>query len=322
MGREKYFALSINILIEILKLIGKRSARACASIFRPSGRLPPGAMVGLLLWCAAVLSGCSEFPLPTDPVLPDPIPEPIPPIAGVPSWQDCTRSSNWRGFNARDRVMNVPSPKMPDAKFREYIAWAKSRGCNTAHMILANKGDGEYAGYCIYGSSWDWTVDAATVATMRERIAYVRAQGLAYVPWLFTDDSSLWTAEAAKDFPRYLRDLKAQGLLDQASLVVVGLELPEYYAGKVKDLVAATRAVWPGKIGTHETSGSLRFAALADIVFYQVSPGKTASWIKAEAARVVRATGKPLNFFELARGPDRALAQAALDGGAYAVGNW
>ena len=62
--------------------------------------------------------------------------------------------------------------------------------------------------------------------------------------------------------------------------------------------------------------------ALADIVFYQVSPGRSASWIKAETKRVVALVNKPVNFFELSRHEDRTLSKAALDGGAYGVANW
>ena len=99
--------------------------------------------------------------------------------------------------------------------------------------------------------------------------------------------------------------------------------MDEYFgASQVAALVSATRAVYGGKIGTHETSGRAGFAGLADICFYQVSPGKSAAQIEAEARRIKAAVGKPVNFFELSRHEDRALCEAALKGGAFAVGNW
>ena len=246
-----------------------------------------------------------------------------PASAAIPAWDACTRASCWRGANAKNRMMNMLSPAFTDAKFAEYRDWMLSIGCNTAHVFLSNKADGEGGGYCIYGTDWTWTVNADFCRIMRDRIADLRAHGFAVVVWLFADDSGAWNKEAAKNFPKYCADIKAAGLLDHASIVVAGLELDEYYqSAQVSALVNAIRKVWSGKVGTHQTSGRFDFSALADIVFYQVSPGKTAAQIKAEAQKVVKATGKPLNFFELDRQPNRALCDAALAGGAYAVGNW
>lgn len=269
-----------------------------------------GGLIALL--SAALLSGCSTI-------------RTLPGIgaAMVPDWDEATLASCWSGNNAGQRNMNILSPGMSDGKFRDRVAWQEKRGANTVHLFLANKADGEYAGYSIYGDGWDWTIDAATCKTFRERIAYCRGRGLAVVLWLFADDSSDWNRAAAKDFPRYLSDLKNEGLLTYASTVVVGLELDEYFnAAQVGALVAATRQVYGGKIGTHQTSGRADFAGLADICFYQVSPGKSASQIEAEARKIAGAVGKPLNFFELDRRENRSLCEAALKGGAYAVGNW
>lgn len=243
-------------------------------------------------------------------------------IAAIPAWDACTRASCWNGSNAQQRMMNMLSPAFTDAKFAQYRDWMLSVGCNTAHVFLSNKADGE-GGYCIYGTSWTWEINAAFCDSFRSRIADLRAHGFAVVVWLLADDSSAWNKEAAKNFPKYLQDLKAQGLLDHASTVVAGLELDEYYqSAQVSALVNAIRRVYPGKVGTHQTSGRYEFSALADVVFYQVNPGKTAAQIKAEAQKVVKATGKPVCFFELARQPNRALCDAAFAGGAFAVGNW
>lgn len=224
----------------------------------------------------------------------------------IPAWDKCTLASCWNGANASQRMMNMLSPHMSDDKFTGYMNWMKGRGCNTAHLILANKADGENAGYCIYGNTWTWVINTGFCNLMKARIKKLRDNKFGIVIWLFTDDSGAYVSEAKKNFPKYLSDCKAQGLLDSASTVVVGLELDEYYNGNdVASLVNATRTVYKGKIGTHQTSGKFNYAVLGDICFYQVSPGKTAAWLKNEAKRVKSATGKPLNFFEIERSPNR-----------------
>lgn len=269
-----------------------------------------GAVLALI--AAALLSGCATI-------------RTLPGLGAAltPAWDDATLASCWSGANAGQRNMNILSPGMSDRKFKERVAWQEKRGANTVHLFVSNKADGEYAGYSIYGASWDWSIDKAYCGTFRERIAYCRGRGLAVVLWLFADDSADWNRTAAKDFPRYLSDLKNEGLLTYASTVVVGLELDEYFnASQVAALVKATRAVYGGKVGTHQTSGRADFAGLADICFYQVAPGRSASWIEAEARKIAGAVGKPMNFFELDRRENRSLCEAALKGGAYAVGNW
>jgi len=293
----------------------------------------------LLVGCVFIFQGCAVLPYIQDvldetdvtDVLDDADETDVTNVVGeVPSWDKATKASCWSGSNAEQRNMNILSPNMSDDIFKDRVAWQINRGCNTVHLYLSNKADGEYAGYCIYGNSWDWTIDESFVKTFKNRILYCRAKDLAVVVWLFADDSGSWNAEAAKNFTQYLQDLKEQGLFDQASTVVSGLELNEYFSSRdieiqtkqVMDLVASIRNVYSGKIGTHGTSEFLSYASLGDIVFYQVSPGKSASWIKAEAERVISVTGKPVNFFELSRQEDRTLSSAALEGKCFGVGNW
>lgn len=244
-------------------------------------------------------------------------------IVRPPTWESCTRASCWDGSNAQKRMQNILSPSMPDSKFKEYVAWMKSIGCNTAHPAFSNEKDGEHSGYCIYGSSWSWKIHKPTVELFKARIAYLRKHGFAVVPWLFMDDSRTFNQTAATNFSRYCSDLKAARLLDQASIVVAGLELDEYFkASQVAALIAALRKVWSGMVGTHQTSGKYNYSAIADICFYQTKPGKSAAQIKAETRKVVSAVKKPVCFFELARNPNRTLCDAAFAGGAFAVGNW
>lgn len=241
----------------------------------------------------------------------------------LPTWDKCDKASCWDGSNAQKRMMNMLSPGMSDAKCLSYMNWMKSRGCNTAHLFTSNKGDGENAGYCIYGNNWDWSVDPNFVNIMKTRINYLRKNGFGIVLWLFADDSASWNTIAKKNFPQHLNDLKKQGLLDNASTVVVGLELNEYFNAKdVAALVSATRAVYKGKIGTHTTSNNAGFASLADLVFYQVNPGTPISTIQATVKSVKAKTGKPVNMFEMERHPDNVRSKAALAAGAFGVGNW
>ena len=245
------------------------------------------------------------------------------PSLKIPSWDECTLASCWNGANASQRMMNMLSPSMSETKFDGYMNWMKSRGCNTSHLFVGNKGDGENSGYCIYGNDWDWTLDESYISLMKSRIAKLRANGFGIVIWLFADDSAVWNKKAKANFSKYAQDLKNAGLFDSASIVVAGLELGEYYnANEVASLIGAIRGSYSGKIGTHENSGKYGFSSMADICFYQVDPGKSATWIQAEATRVKNLTKKPVNFFELERGPNKAKCEAAMKGGAYAVGNW
>ena len=240
-----------------------------------------------------------------------------------PGWEDAAHASCWTGANASVRLMNILSPHMDKGTFEDRVRWMKDRGCDTAHVFLANRADGQYAGYCIYGPEWTWNIDGGYCDTFRERIKYLRRQGLAVVVWLMADDSAQYAKAAAQDPQRYIADLDKEKLLSQASTVVAGLEMNEYWnSGQVGAVVGAIRGKYSGKVGTHQTSGRCDYAGMADIVFYQVNPGQSAAWIQAEAARIKAATGKPLNFFEIERQEDRAKSEAAIRGGAFGVGNW
>lgn len=242
----------------------------------------------------------------------------------VPSWDKTTKASCWQGNNAEIRHMNILSPHMSDDMFKSRVRWAKDRGCNTIHVYVGNEGDGEYAGYCIYGNKWDWVIDENYVKVMKGRIEYISRQGFAVVVWLFADDSSRYNKTASTNFDRYLQDVSGCGLFERASIIVVGLELDEYYSAvEVSRLVTATRKYYNGMVATHETSYRYNYAYVSDIVFYQVDPSRSIDWIRSEAFRVKRDIGgKPLNFFELSRHEDRERSQAALDGGANMIGNW
>ena len=242
----------------------------------------------------------------------------------APKWDKCSKASCWNGKNASQRMMNMLSPHMGDSKFKQYLDWQKSRGCNTVHLFTSNQADGECAGYSIYGTTaWDWVVDENIVKTMNSRIGKCRDAGMAVVLWLFADDSAKFNAAAKKNFTKHLQDLKDAGLFKKASIVCLGLELNEYFSSaEVGALAAATRKVWSGKIATHQTSGKADLSGHADLVMYQVNPGSTATKVKATVASVKAQTGKPVCMFEMERGPARELSEAALDAGAFAVGNW
>lgn len=247
------------------------------------------------------------------------------PATFQPYWlTGCVRASCWTGPNAAQRMMNILSPHMDERVFKGRVKWMRKRGCDTAHLYLSNQGDGEYAGYCPYGTSWGWEVDKNFVKLFRRRMKYCRRRGLAVVVWLFADDSGRFNREAAADFARYVRDCRGHGLFDYASAVCAGLELGEYYKGpQVAALVGAIRKHAKGyRVLTHENSYRTDFASLADGVMYQMDPGAPADRVRAETAAVIKRVGKPVWMFELARTENRDLAEAALAAGAKGVGNW
>lgn len=240
-------------------------------------------------------------------------------LCGTPRWSRCTKASCWDGKNAQKRMMNILSPFFPEDEFRARVKWAEARGCDTLHLFLVNKGDGEGAGYRV--------TDPDTAKLMERRIVWARKRGLAVVLWILADDSSAWAKEIFAN-PSATIDA-ARNLWPHASTVVLGLEMDEYGAPqdwqRLKD---ALRRRYSGRIGTHHKSGRYGYAGLGDIVFAQCEPPKPKEPPEAGAARVkaavkaALAVGRPVNMFELERHPARELAQAALDAGAFGVGNW
>ena len=229
-----------------------------------------------------------------------------------PSWKDCSRASCWQGANAGTRHMNSLSPKFPDATFKDRVKWAEKRGCNCLHLFLVNQGDGQGAGYT--------ALDPDTAKVMDRRIRWAAKRGMGIVLWCMADDSAAWARSL--DMDALMRVCKAHGWLGIASTVVVGLETDEYWsAAQVQAHIATIRRHYRGKVGVHMTSGKTSYAPLADILFYQTNPGKSAGQIASETKKAL-GCGKPVNFFELSRHEDRALSEAALSAGAFGVGNW
>ena len=244
----------------------------------------------------------------------------------VPSWDKATLSSNWNGSNAQERMMNILSPNMSDARFNERVSFMKSRRVNTAHVFVTNKADGECAGYSPFGMNFrSYKVDKAFTDVMTKRLKKLRENGWAVVLWMMADDSNDWAKDVASSPAKaeaYMKAVRGLGWFDMASTVVVGLEMNEYWSGsQAAVMTSALRKFYKGKVGVHHTSGKTTFAAIGDILFYQVDPGRSAAQIKAATRQAVKA-GKPVNFFELQRNPNRELCQAAMSAGAFAVGNW
>lgn len=249
----------------------------------------------------------------------------VDPSTTVPSWPEISKASCWEGKNASVRHMNLLSPRIPDETVKARLDWAAERGCNTVHLFVCNQGDGEGAGYSIYGSGepTPGMFDAKSARKMRERLLWARARKLAVALWLMADDSRRWNKILLSNPVAYSHDLLASGVLDWADMVVLGLELDEYAsAGQVQALAAAVREVWHGKLGTHHTSGKAPFARHGDVVFWQESPGKSAAQIAAAVSGARKSTGKPVVMFEMERQPARELCKAALSAGAAGVGNW
>jgi hypothetical protein len=229
-----------------------------------------------------------------------------------PRWGKCRKASCWDGPNASRRMMNILSPHFSEAEYRRRVKWAENRRCNTLHLFLVNQHDGEGSGYRV--------TDQDTAKLMERRIVWARKRGMAIVLWILADDSNAWAREVFADPDATIN--AARPLLRHASTVVLGLEMDEYGSPqnwqRLKD---ALRRRYSGKIGTHHTSGHAGYAGMGDILFYQIAPGRDAEQV-ASATKAALAVGKPVNMFEIARSPARELAQAALDSGAFGVGNW
>ena len=222
-------------------------------------------------------------------------------------------ASCWNGANASERMMNILSPRMSDEKFGKYLAWMKGKGCTAAHVILANEGDGECAGY----AGWR----DADLPVMLLRAQRLRDAGLAVVPWIITDDSPVLIRELLKDPVKCVG--KMCGLLQGAPYVVIGLEMDEgASAGQWAAVRDAVRKYYAGPLGVHHTSGnSFPMASLGDIILGQLNPGCTEAQVKNQI-KAILAKGRRAVGFEYSRGPDRKLSIAALEAGAEGVGNW
>ena len=257
-------------------------------------------------------------PAPAEP----PIVPTTPSAPASDAWRRCRLASCWDGANAARRHMNLLSPHFDESKVESYLDWQRERGTDTLHLILCNRADGEGGGYSIYGNGISWTVDAAWRDLERRRLARFADEGFALALWGMTDDAGDWNRRLLQDPARYMRDLADAGLLDQASLYVLGLEMTEWGASTTQ-LTAyrdAVRHVYSGAIGTHHNSGRMDYAGLGNVLMYQT--GKSASQIRDITRDVVRRAGMPVWMFELARQPARGLCEAALDAGAAGVGNW
>ena len=233
-------------------------------------------------------------------------------------------ASCWEGQNAGKRHMNELSPHFTEGQVSDRLDWAVNRGCNTVHWFVTNQGDGEGAGYSIYGTGTPTPgkVDAGSVERMKRRIAMARKKGLAVVLWLLADDSSKWNKVLLASPKAFAEDLKHCGLLDDAVAVVLGLEMDEYMSSsQAQALAAAVRGVYSGKVGTHHTSGKGTFAGLGDILFWQTKTGLSEAQIRAQVVQA-KGFGKPVVMFEIARNPQQGLCKAALAEKAIGVGNW
>lgn len=225
-------------------------------------------------------------------------------------------ASCWAGANASKRMMNMLSPKMSDSTFRDRLKHMTDRGCDVAHLILANTADGEAGGYAAWKDS--------DLARMKERWNAVKAAGLRPIPWLVTDDS----AELAQDLfghaGKYVKKMADAGFFADVPLVVLGLEMNEKYGSDSgwKSLRAALRTHYSGPIGVHHKAGNdFPYAKYGEVVLGQLNPGCTTSQVKSQIKAILK-LGKRAIGFEYSRSPDRSLCLAALEAGAEGVGNW
>ena len=237
---------------------------------------------------------------------------------GSLAWDKCRYSSNWDNGAAK-RMMNILSPKFDDKKFGDYLGWMIGKGCDHCHVLLVNGADGEGAGY-------DCLTNASTRELALKRVKTIRGKGLGVVGWIVTDDSDSYRKKIFSNPAKYAEGLKP--FFPYLSYVVLGLEMDEKLdgeqipVGKWKALRDAVKnAGWGGKIGTHHTSGKSTYASLGEIVCDQLDPSCTTSQIKS-SVKALRDKGYAVCGFEYSRNPDKSKSQAALDAGAFSVGNW
>ena len=240
-----------------------------------------------------------------------------------PDWNECTLATCWDGPGAERRMMNMLSPFFSDGKFEKYLEWQKSRGCNTVHLFLCNHKDGEGGGYSIYGQTMFGPLDKGWIKLARKRIVQCRRAGMGVVLWGMADDDIGWNDALLQKPAQYGNDLRKTGLLKYASTFVLALEMTEEKGSTAAWILYrdAVRKGFKRSIGVHHNSYRIDFAGISDILFYQIQPGAAAARVKAECSKA-RATGKPVNFFELSRNPARDLCEAAFEAGAFGVGNW
>ena len=242
--------------------------------------------------------------------------------AGIPAssvpWDRCRYSSNWDNGAAK-RLMNILSPKFDDKKFGDYLAWIIGKGCDHCHAIFVNGADGEGAGY-------DALTNSATQELALKRVKLIRSKGLGVVGWIVTDDSDSDRKKIFSNPAKYAEGLKP--FMPYLSYIVLGLEMDEKLDGeqiptsKWKALRDAVKnAGWSGKFGTHHTGGKSTYASLGEIVCDQLDPSCTTSQIKS-SVKALLSRGYAVCGFEYSRNPDKSKSQAALDAGAFSVGNW
>lgn len=240
-------------------------------------------------------------------------PEPSPAPSAASKKYPLGIASCWHGANASERMMNVLSPKMSEEKFKTRLKFMTGKGCTAAHVILANGGDGECAGY----AGWN----DADLPVMLLRVQRLRDAGLVVIPWIIADDSKDLLHKLFADPAKLIG--KMRGLLKDVPYVVLGLEMDEGgNSSQWKSVRDAVKKVYSGPIGVHHTSGnSFPFASLGDIILGQLNPGCSEAQVKNQI-KAILAKGKKAVGFEYSRGPDRKLSLAALEAGAEGVGNW
>ncbi|MBQ9344085.1 MAG: hypothetical protein IJT88_02590, partial [Kiritimatiellae bacterium] len=235
----------------------------------------------------------------------------------------CVHATCWNGKNASQRYMNMLSPKMSNDKFNSYLSAIKKRGCDTVHLLLLNKGDGENSGYSIYGTGGTGSINKDVVSFMLARLKIFRNEGFHIVLWGTADDSNDWADAMLANPAKYASDLKTSGILDFADICALGLEMNEYgSASGWKALAKALRKVDPDLyLATHHTSGKYTYASLGSGVMGQLDKDCSTSDIQAQIKKI-KSLGKDAWGFEYDRKPNRAKAEAALAKGAKGVGNW
>lgn len=217
--------------------------------------------------------------------------------------------------NAKITTHTLLRDDMPEAKWRELIAYNKAQGYGVMYIYAANEGD--YGGQRV-----EYT--PAKRAEWRRRLQAVIDSGARVIMWGCADDSKGLANRTVAEWRAYWGMVHA-AVGDQVSEWVTGLEVNEYCGlKKSRDLTAVLKELTGKPVGVHTTGlSAIAYAAGADVFYLQdtsKSAAKVAAAVRsAKSQHPGRVIAAELHLSgETAAA--RALGDAAIEAGADGVG--
>lgn len=230
---------------------------------------------------------------------------------------------------AKTRMMNILSTHITRDQFKGYVNTMKGSGANFAYLYTMNQGDGPWTPQSFYqGHDIGGTINESDLDEMKQRMQYIRDQGMGIIIWLRADDSGGFNRTSKAKQEKYQADV-VEHFDKYASAYVVGLEADEYMnASSTNSYAAQLQSLTSKEIGVHLTGGNISHCLQPNIdaCYYQYGFDKTASQIESDTRdKVGKLGGKPLYAAEyhLSSGSAaaKALGDAAMKGGAQGTGN-